>query len=235
MNENNNKAKIIFQSDEFNNLDIYEFKDKFTGCDNFKELLNLKEIVTDLIMGRSRLTKHMLDPRGNKYDGWSSGEKRGGKSYDPPIGWIGIGLKVLDLYDNNNNEWIGHNNSPGEWCVAYHGFGRGQSSDQVKFITGTIYRGGFKPGNYQMHADCSDIYHPGKKVGNGIACTPSIKCAEEYAGISEINGIKYITVLMVRVKPSAIRSCNCFNKDYVYWFVAKEEIRPYRILYKKMD
>ena len=39
---------------------------------------------------------------------------------------------------------------------------------------------------------------------------------------------------MVRVKPDAIRGCNCpWAKDY--WVVngSTDEIRPYRILYKK--
>ena len=40
-------------------------------------------------------------------------EYRGGKPYDPPIGWIGIGLKVFDKY--GNNKWIGMSNTEGEW------------------------------------------------------------------------------------------------------------------------
>ena len=58
-------------------------------------------------------------------------------------------------------------------------------------------------------------------------------CADKYAGISEINGIKYKTVLMVRVKQEAIRHCKCED----YWVVngTTDEIRPYRILYKKYD
>ena len=40
---------------------------------------------------------------------------------------------------------------------------------------------------------------------------------------------------MVRVKPSAIRACSCENGDY--WVVngTPDEIRPYRILYKKWN
>jgi len=51
----------------------------------------------------------MLDPRGNKIDGWSLNEKRGNNIYDPPIGWIGFGLKVIDRYENNN--WLVKNNT----------------------------------------------------------------------------------------------------------------------------
>ena len=185
-------------------------------------------------MGSCKFTKSQLDRRGNKINDWSLGEYRGGKPYNPPIGWIGIGLRVLDKYEDNN--WIGHNNNPGEWCVAYHGVARGQSPDIVNKIVGLIYKNGFKPGMRQFHKDCTDINHPGKKVGVGVAFSPSIKCAEQYAGISNINSIKYKTVFMVRVKPSAIRCCNCSNnKDHINWIVNPDEIRPYRIIYKKCD
>jgi hypothetical protein len=41
----------------------------------------------------------MLDSRDNKISGWSKDEKRGGKDYIPPQGWIGFGLKVINKYD----------------------------------------------------------------------------------------------------------------------------------------
>jgi len=224
------KVQVIFQSDEFNNLDLNEFKSKFEKENEFKELNNLKEIHTDVIMGACKLTKNMLDPRGNRNEGWAIGQYRGNKPYNPPIGWIGIGLKVFDKYEDNI--WIGMDNSQGEWCVAYHGVGRDNKSVEVKKITGLIYKGAFKPGRNQVHSECDDQYHPGKKVGEGVYCTPKIETAEEYSGYSTINGKNYATVLMVRVKPEAIRGCED-SEDY--WVVngTTDEIRPYRILYKK--
>ena len=73
-------------------------------------------------------------------------------------------------------------------------------------------------------------------MGKGVYCSPKIETAEEYSGISEINGIKYKTVLMNRVKPDAIRQCTC-EKEKEYWVVngTADEIRPYRILYKQVD
>ena len=233
------RVQVIFQSDEFNNLDINEFKKKFKNDPEFEELSNLKDIQTDTIVGGCKLSKALLDAKGNRNDGWAIGENRGGKPYDPPIGWNGIGLKVLDKYDNGDNSWIGMNNSPGEWCVAYHGVARGQSSNDVKKVTGLIVQDTFKAGFWQAHANCPDQYHPGKTVGVGVYCTPTIKTAgDQYAGISVINGVKYKTVLMVRVKPEAIRHCDkCSGSraPYNYWVVngTTDEIRPYRILYKK--
>ena len=222
------RIQILFQSYEFNNLDINQFITKFKIEYNFKELSNLKEIHSDIIMGPYNLTKNELDGRGNKYDGWSIGEYRGGKPYDPPKGWIGIGLRVLDKYEDNN--WIGHNNNPEEWCIAYHGVARGQTSDNVKKVIGLIFKNGFKPGHGQAHSKCPDINHPGKEVGIGVACSRSIQYAEMYAGISNIHGINYKTIIMVRVKPSAIRFCHCPCDN---WIVNSDEIRPYRIMYKK--
>ena len=213
-------------------MTIDEFKNIFKNNQNFEELINLKIIFNDLMIGPSNLTKNMLDYRGNKIDGWSSDEKRGNKEYKPPIGLIGFGLKVLDKYEKNI--WIGNNNSIGEWPVAYHGVGTNQSSDHVKTIVGLIYRDTFKIGKRQAHNYFKDIYHPGKKVGNGVYCMTSIQAAEAYAGISEINDIKYKTVLMARIKPEAIGHCKCESFNWVVNGTT-DEIRPYRILFKKYE
>ena len=223
-------VQVIFQSDEFNDLNLQEFKQKFKNDPEFKELSNLKEIHTDVIFGGCKLTKKFLDKRGNRVDGWGINESRGGKPYNPPLGWIGIGLNVLDKYENN--DWIGSSNLPGEWCLAYHGVGRFlNSTDNVKDVTGKIITGAFKAGQNQVHKDCDNVFKPGTKVGEGVYCTPNVDTALAYSGDSEINGKIYKTVLMVRVKPKAIRHC-LDSGDY--WVVngTTDEIRPYRILYK---
>ena len=224
------QIQVIFQSDDFNKLDTNEFENKFRNEECYPELSKLKTIHTDVIIGACTLSKNQLDHRGNRSSGWGVNEKRGNKPYNPPLGWIGIGLNVLDKYDNDNT-WIGMSNVEGEWCVAYHGVARGQLSDNVKKITGLIYKGEeFIPGSGQARANCPDKYHPGKLVGQGVYCTPKPSTAEGYSGISEINGKRYKTVLMVRVRPDAIRS-----DDDDYWVVngTTDEIRPYRILYKE--
>ena len=229
------RVQVVFENDKFNDLNLDDFKSKFKNDKEFQELNNLKEIHKDVLISVCKLSKNQLDSRGNRYDGWGENEKRGNMPYDPPKGWIGIGLNVLDKYDNGDNTWIGMENIKGEWCVAYHGVGQLEEPNKVKDIVSKIIRDKFKPGMGQVHEDCDDNNHPGKKVGKGVYCTPHIKTAEDYSGTSEINGQKYKTVLMVRVKPDAIRCCNCeYAKDY--WVVdgTNNEIRPYRILYKKI-
>ena len=222
-------VQVIFQSDEFNDLDTEEFKQKFIDDDEFEELKNLKEIHSDVILGGCKLSKKLLDERGNRVEGWGVNEKRGGRPYNPPIGWIGIGLRVLDKYENN--DWVAFDGNSNEWCVAYHGVGRFSDSKGVKDITGKIIKGTFKAGQNQVHKNCENINKPGTKVGEGVYCTPNVDTACAYSGVSKINGKQYQTVLMVRVKPGAIRECTDSGD---YWVVngTTDEIRPYRILYK---
>ena len=231
-NNYSNNVQKMFQSKKFNILNGYEFENKFKNEAGFSVLKVLKEIFEDMIMGGFKLNLNMLDNRGNKISGWSINEKRGNMSYYPPIGWIGIGLNVLTKYDNGNTDWLGNQNSHGEWCVAYHGV-RGNSSDEVKRIIGIILRSTFKPGLSQIHRNCNDKYHPGKEVGIGVYFSPYPEDAESYSGILRIKDKNYKSVLMVRVKPSAIRSCSECN--FCNWILngTIDEIRPYRILLKE--
>ena len=106
----------------------------------------------------------------------------------------------------------------------------------MKHITGIIPKTTFKAGANQVHSSHDNINKPGSKVGDGVYVTHNIETACGYSGYSEINGSKYYTALMVRVKPDAIRQCKCdYAKDY--WVVngTTDEIRPYRILYKKIE
>ena len=214
--------QLIFQSDEFNNLNKEDFLQKFKNDPNFPELQSLKDIQEDVIMGAIRLSLNQLDPKGNRNNHWGINQKRGGKDYIPPLGWKGIGIKVENRYDNGDNTWLGMKNIPGEWCVAYHGVGQHQESDKVKYMVGEIIKNEFKAGSRQKHKDCQDEFHPKQKVGEGVYCSPNIKAVEKYAGKSYINGIIYKTVLMVRVKPDAIRHCHkCLDSRVNDYLVVK--------------
>ena len=225
--------QVIFQSDEFNNLDIRELKKKFQNDVNFPTLQNLKEVHQTGLMEGCKLSRNQLDARGNRFIGWAEFEKRGNKDYYPPKEWIGIGLKVMDKYDGGDNTWIGMNNKKGEWCVAYHGVAGGKESKDVQKITKSIINDTFHAGPRQAYSTHDDMYHPGKKVGDGVYITPKIEEAQRYAGPTSINNTQYLTVFMVRVKPEAIRAS---REKEEYWVVngTPDEIRPYRILYKRI-
>ena len=222
---------VIFKSKDFL-LDKNDLLKKFQKEKN--ELGKLKDIESGIILGGCYLRREMLDSRGNNKDGgWApDGEKRGGELYITPKGWIGYGLKVLDVYSDNN--WIGMKNGPGEWCVAYHGVAHGQDSKQVSKVVGFIVKGGFKPSVWGKATDDPDLRHPGKKCGLGVYCSPDISYAEGYAGITELNNEKYKCALMLRVNPEKIRQSSSYPKEYILE-PDQNEIRPYRILLKKIN
>ena len=229
-----NHAQLVFQKKEFDYISEETLKKDFKYDSNYPELTTIREIKQGLLVPGCILTSEQLDVNGDRTE-WPKEGKRGGEEYDPPKGWIGIGLKVLDKYENDR--WLDMYNLEGEWVVAYHGIG--QNSKFVNQVPFQIYKSGFKVGYRQAHMDCEDSFHEGQKVGAGAYCTPLIKTAEEYAGISVFNGKKYKTVIMCRVKPSARRHC-AKHKDSIegnYWVVdgTPNEIRPYRILYKRVN
>ena len=172
--------------------------------------------------------------RGQKLDGkWAHGENRGGKPYNPPDGWIGFGLNVINKYDNGNNDWLACDGRDGEWCVAYHGACKSNSSEQIKQIIKPILQQNLKPGAGQGYSGSNDIFHPGHTVGVGVYCSPNIAIANGYAGTINVRGFNYQVAFMLRVKPDKIRAgsndiwvLNGGNGDF-------SEIRPYRFLIKK--
>ena len=203
------KIDQIFQSDEFKNLEKEKFLNQFKNDYNLYNLFKeFKEIQEDLILGACKLTREMIDPKGNKFEGWSINEKRGGFEYNPPLGWIGFGLKVKGKY--GNDYWIEENNIL-NWCTAYHGVANWRKSNEQFY---------------------NDINHLGQRVGIGVNFTPKIDVAEVYAGIANLNGVNYKTVLMVKIKPSSVRISG-ERKDYWVTNGTRDEARPYRILFKK--
>ena len=232
------QVDVIFMTEEFNtNIDVDELKKKFKDDNEFKEISYLNQIHKSLIMEGCKLSANMLDPRGNKKNGWSTGQKRGGFDYYPPLkGWKGFGIRVIDKYDNGNNDWIQNNGNSNEWAIAYHGTGvKMGSSFTLEKATNSILSGGFKAGWGQAYAGHNDARHPGKKVGIGVYCSPNPYVMESYARCAQsstnINGIHYMMGFMMRVKPEKIRYSDS-QKDYWVLNGSTDEMRPYRIMVK---
>ena len=206
---------------EFNISNIKTLKEKCKDENEFKEILFLKEIFNSFILKECELNIYNLDSRGNKINGWSIGEKRGGFNYLPPMDWTGFGLKVLDRYDNN--DWLGNNGNENEWAVVYHGF----SDDKIlKYF----FRTGFAMSVRQIYWNDEDSNHLGNKVGKGIYFSPDPNIMEQYSGnIKNKNGLILIVGLMVRVDPKKIRIPKSRND---FWILDQNYVRPYRILVK---
>jgi hypothetical protein len=224
---------VIFKQKEFFDLKKKDLLEKFK---DEPELGKLKDLHEDLIMSGCKLTPDMFDSKGNNKDGgWGENETRGGEPYIPPKGWIRYGLNVLGKYDNGNDDWLAYDNREGEWCIAYHGVGQGQSSDNVKKIVKSIASSNLMPGNGQCYEDYEDCRHKPNKVGRGVYCTPdpNVTIDDGYAGIADVNGESYYMAFMLRVKPDKIR-CSASKKDYWVLNGNDNEIRPYGILIKKV-
>ena len=218
---NKPKNSSIFQSNIFSNLSIEEAKQFLLhGCN---------------------ISPQVLDDKGTTQSGWRIGQKNGHpfflKEYKPPIGWTAIGLRVLNLYDNKDNTWIGTNIKFGEWYIGYHGV------RDVKAIIG-ICNEGFKRGPRQIHQNSPNEnplnnfkYH---KCGEGVYFTPDIEEAKAYALPIDYNNHKYRIIFMCRINPYEVRIANLGDKEY--WIVegdllgdmlAKNRtdlVRHYRIL-----
>ena len=231
------KVNALFLSNDYNNiiLDEKTLLQKLKKSKEMDELKYLNEIENKLIMEGCKLTKNMLDPAGDRSKNWPVGEKRGGLDYFSPKGWKGFGLKVLDKYDNGNNDWLACNGNKNEWAVAYHGVGT-KIKPKLEDAVGSIAKGGFKVGPRQAYANSVNKNNPGDSIGIGIYCTPKPDILEKYASASSsetvINGKHFMMGFMMRVKPDKIRKP---PEEPDYWILngTDDEMRPYRILVKE--
>ena len=158
--------------------------------------------------------------------------KRGGEDFITPVGYKGFGVRVLGKYDNGDNSWLRMDGGPKEWAVAYHG----TSAEGFQGIV----TGKMKAGAGQAH-EWDICKRTGKRVGEGIYCTPHLETAEAYAssvtqvitdpytGNTTKRNLEYI--MQCRVKPSAIRQ----TARAEYWVINDpEDIRPYKVLVRDL-
>ena len=219
---NTYNKKIIINT----SIDINKLKINNDSNDIFKELNNIIYLNTSYLIEGCILNENILDSRGNKENGWSTDQNRGGLKYNPPLeGWKGYGLKVLDMYDGGNNDWINNNGNDNEWAVGYRLEKSGDNVLNLFYCTGPC----------QSYNSDYDLNHKGCKVGYGIYFSPDSKIMEDYANSGEsptINGKKYIYAFMTRVKPNKIRYPS--SSEY-QWILngSTNEVRPYRILIKE--
>ena len=198
----------------------------------------IKEIEYRLLLEGCIISPEMFDTRWNNRDGgWArKGEKRGGREYDPPYGWIGYGLNVLNKYDNNNNKWLGMRNIEGEWWVAYHG--NILIKNNIKIINKNENENEINNNINNDYKNDNNINELSKKeysfVGIGLYLTEKIDDASEYSGIIEHLNHRYKITFMCRVCPNKVR----ISKYYKNYFVVDPNencVRPYRILLKEIN
>ena len=226
---------IITCNNEINFIDTFITTSKFYEMsnenieDNFKKFSKLKEfkiLYNDLFCNEFNL-REFLDYTGNFIiPDRSCNINNDTEEYNPPYGWMGIGLKVFGKYEDD--DWINRSN---EWAIAYHGVGRLCSFyDIKKILHNIIANGGLIPGSSQRYENEIDKRHKGNIIGNGIYLTKDINIAEEYSGIIPFNCKNYKIVLMAKVLIDKIREPEKYN----YWILNNEDIRIYKILLKEI-
>ena len=194
----------------------FNFNESNKIFDNIEEINVIKSIIFEYIGMKN------FDYKGNSKDFNSSQNvKRGSEKYDPPYGYTGIGINVLNRYESN--EWLINKSKSSKWAIAYHPI-----SDKKSIRN--ICEEGLKPGDSQGFFGQKDIRHPGKNIQIGIYLYPNIKKAEDKANIIYFNKKYYKFILMARVKISEISEPENVN----YWILSQENVRVYRLIIKEI-
>ena len=230
INSNLYSVTAIIKKIIFNEFIPFNLKQMFNYDPELNKIIGIKR---NILLSGCILNPDMLESRGNNDDkGWGYNEKRGGRIYYPPIGWVGYGLNIADKYDNGDNSWIGFNNSKGEWCIGYFGIGNTKSGGHL-FQSENFYINN-SIGTKQKFKDCINSFHFKNKIGEGIIVTPKPEIMEENCEIFEFNGTKYKIGFMTRLNPTKII---CPEGQDNYWIIngSDKEIRPYRILIKLLN
>jgi len=117
----------MFKSNKYDNLSLKDLKSKFKNENNF----NLKEIISEELI-LIKLSINQLDPSGNRNTWFDIIELRGGPPYSPPFGWIGIGLDLINKYEDNI--WLDNSNFDGEWIFGYLGLTKKKHLKLMKIV-----------------------------------------------------------------------------------------------------
>ena len=200
------------------------------------------QIGKDFLINYCKIPKERLDNLGDCVDNWTINRKNGPpgylKDYSPPLGWIGIGLKVLNLYDNGDNTWLGTTINKGQWYIAYHGI------KTLNSISG-ILNIGFRRGQFQNYQNAKNenplSYQSYPLCSKGVYFIPNFTDATRNTNVINYLGYKIRVILMCRINPYKVRIAKIgFNEES--WIIngdelndingriRDDEVRPYRIL-----
>ena len=217
-NDKRNCLNNIIKSPQFNQIidSNIEQTEMITEIKKQNEI----KIILDII---DFINKEKIDYLGNSLNFNSNlNLKRGKETYDPPYNWIGLGLKVLGKYEDD--EWIKNKNEDSEWAIGFH------PVKSLESLNGILTEG-LIAGEYQYNQNDNNIRNSGENIGIGVYLFPEIKTAEENAKIVIIKNKTYKIVIMSRVKISEIKQPDDIN----YWIVSPEFIRNYRLLIKEIN
>ena len=215
------------------NLVIYN--QRINGLESFFKNLGFK-VSTYVLLNYCILSPCIFDSNYCKDEkNWKKrSSPRGGKEYEPPQGWYGIGLKIKNKYRSNNDAWLGNKNKEGEWAVAYHGIqkGKGNIFDKIlKIMNGDLSEEIGKTYRYERNKEKNNDKYP--NCGDGVILFPSIEDTEKYAEKTSLGyfNLKIQFAFMTRVNTNKIRSPDSLPDKWIL-NPNSDEIRPYRLLIK---
>ena len=222
---NDNNVFIIvndnINSKSFKTIHVVREKDILKSL---KIIYNLHILKINYLMNSCNIGEDNLDP---KDDAILFSPNRNlmnisGEKYFPPVGWFGVGLKTQE--ENTN------------WPIAYiaiNGSKFYENYGQIIRILEIIIQ------NKKIDILVSDLENKEKDrrhlnniIGKGIFLFQRIECAEKCTNIIEFGEKKYKIILMVKVKKDKIKES---EKHRGVWFVDKDSIHIYRVLFKEVD
>ena len=204
-------------------LQQFEIYPVFSG---FKKLYLLKN---NLLIAEYKINKNCFDNRGNFLNpNTRKNIFRGKEIYDPPYGWMGLGLDVLGKYQDDN--WLEDISNKSEWAIAYRGIFSRNEDKMKDFIKYFIEKQDLIIVKTTIKEQINNTRR-WKSINEGVYMTPYIKIAEKYTQSISFNNKKYKVLLMAKVKINQIVEPEGSN----FWILNNDDIRIYRILFKEIS
>ena len=221
---NNSHIDNFVKCYNFNEIPLTQFQSNLM-LNKFSELNSIK---MKLLINRYEINKDCFDNRGNFLS--PNSRKiifRGKEVYEPPYGWMGLGLNVLGKYENDI--WLKDITDKSEWAIAYRGIFSKDANKIKNFIKYYIEKQDLKNAVIEIKEQKKNKRNS-KTINKGVYMTPHIKVAEKYTQSISFNSKKYKVLLMAKVLTKEIVE----PEDSDFWILEDKDIRIYRILFKEI-
>ena len=218
-------------------LSVEEEQKLINNLGQINEIIKINEMP---VIEYLELNPNILDQFGNRFKDWGIDEIRGGENYIPPLNrWAGIGLNVRNKYDNGKDDWLDYQNNIGEYAIAYLSINN-LNNDKDKILEDINNFTNIENLSQNLESIKKKLFINDRNsrsnndaiCGEGICTFQNPDFAENGAGYIDIPGYRIKVILMCRINPSNIRQPSTFPEC---WIINSDEIRPYRILIKKIS
>ena len=220
----NSQIDNFVKINNFNEIPVKQME-IFPKFSEFKKLYLLK---MKLLIENYAINKDCFDNRGNFLN--PNARKniyRGKEIYEPPYGWMGLGLNVLGKYQDDI--WLEDITDKSEWAIAYRGIFSIDENKMKGLIKYYIEKQDLKIAETTIKGQ---IYNRRrwKSINKGVYITPYIKVAEKYTQSISFNNKKYKVLIMAKVKIGQIVE----PEGSDFWILNNDYIRIYRVLFKEI-